>query len=544
MVPHVTPEALQSVALAMAQERAVETVLARIVGGLVDQPGVALARVWLIAPGDICQSCPMRPECPDQTRCLHLAASAGRPTDSAAEPWTRLDGAFRRFPLNVRKIGHIGGTGSPVFLQDLAQESDWIVRPDWAQRERIQSFAGQPLSFRGEVLGVLAVFSRTRLDAAAFGWLRSFADHAAVAIANSCAFAEIERLREQLERENVYLREEVKGTLRFGEIVGESGALQKVLEQVELVAPTDAGVLILGESGTGKELVALAIHERSRRRTRPLIRVNCAAVPRELFESEFFGHVKGAFTGALKDRPGRFQLADGGTLFLDEVGEIPLELQSKLLRVIQEGQFERVGDDDTRRADVRVIAATNRDLKYEVDAARFREDLYYRLSLFPIEVPPLRARLEDVPPLAAHFAAVACRRLGYPAVRLTRRDVHALQRYDWPGNVRELQNVIERAIILSRGGPLRLDVARAENTPRRPGPRTLSGPAPASSPPVGIVPAEEWKRRERENVLAALSRADWKIYGPRGAAGLLGLKPTTLISRMKAMGIRRPPVGG
>lgn len=202
-------------ALAVAQERAVESVLARIVGGLADQPGVARARVWLIAPGDICQTCPMRAECRDQTRCLHLAASAGRPADPAAEPWTRLDGAFRRFPLNVRKIGHIGATGSPVLLQDLAQEPDWIVRPDWARRERIQSFAGQPLSFRDEVLGVLAVFSRTRLDAIAFGWLRSFADHAAVAIANSRAFTEIERLRQQLELENAYLHEEVGVALHF-----------------------------------------------------------------------------------------------------------------------------------------------------------------------------------------------------------------------------------------------------------------------------------------------------------------------------------------
>src|SRR5438094_222791 len=240
-------------------------------------------------------------------------------------------------------------------------------------------------------------------------------------------------------------------------------ALQKCLAQIATVAPTEANVIILGESGTGKELVARAIHDLSARKDRPLVRVNCASIPQELFESEFFGHVRGAFTGAIKDRVGRFELADDGTLFLDEVGEIPLELQSKLLRVLQEGQFERVGDESTRTVKVRLIAATNRDLLAEARAGRFRLDLYYRLSVFPIEVPSLRERLEDVGELAEHFIKQASRRLGVPRPRLTKIQAQELQSYDWPGNVRELQNVIERAVILAKGGKLQFDLPHRTN---------------------------------------------------------------------------------
>ena len=377
-------ESLQAVALAIAQERSVENVLQQIVDGLVAQPGIALARLWLKGAGDICVKCPMRLECPNQTECLHLRASAGQPTKAGVEDWSRLNGDFRRFPLGIRKIGKIGATGEPLLLADLQRESgqsgqsEWIARPKWAESEGLQSFAGQPLIFRGEVLGVLAVFSRQSLELHEFAWLRMFADHAAVALANSRAFTEIEQLREQLELENDYLREEAKQERQFGDIVGQSAALRQALEQIKLVAPSEANVLVLGESGTGKELVARAIHEYSQRASHPLVKVNCASIPHELFESEFFGHVRGAFTGAVRDRVGRFQLADGGTLFLDEIGEIPLNLQSKLLRVLQEGTFERVGEEKTRRVNVRLVAATNRDLRREVEEGRFRQDLFFR----------------------------------------------------------------------------------------------------------------------------------------------------------------------
>lgn len=344
--------------------------------------------------------------------------------------------------------------------------------------------------------------------------------------------AERESSHLQLEDENAYLREQVEVALAFGGIVGQSKALHHILAEVELVAPTDATVLVLGESGTGKELLAREIHQRSRRAAHPLIKVNCSAIPREMFESEFFGHVRGAFTGAVRDRPGRFKLADAGTIFLDEVGDLPLDLQPKLLRVLQEGQYERVGDDTTRSIDVRVIAATNRDLSDDVKAGRFREDLYYRLSVFPIRIPPLRDRKEDIAPLAAHFISLVSKDIGVPEAHLNEQQVAALKNYDWPGNVRELQNVIERAVILARGGELRPEqvlVARGQE-------RRASQP---SHPPASeVLSDEELRRRERANLIAALAKTSGRIYGVGGAAELLGLKPSTLQSRLRALGIR------
>jgi transcriptional regulator with GAF, ATPase, and Fis domain len=531
-------ESLQAMSLAIAEERSVEIVLQKIVEGLVAQPGVALARLWLQGPGDVCTKCPMRLECPDQRECLHLMASAGTPTKSGIEDWARLDGDFRRFPLGVRKIGQIGATGEPLLLSNLATESGWIARPKWAASEGIQSFAGQPLIFRGEILGVLAVFSRQPLEQQEFNWLRMFADHAAVALANSRAFAEIERLREQLKLENDYLREEVKQERQFGDIIGESPALHKVLDQITLVAQSEASVLVLGESGTGKELIARAIHERSQRADGPLVKVNCASIPRDLFESEFFGHVRGAFTGAIRDRTGRFQLADGGTLFLDEVGEIPLDLQSKLLRVLQEGTFERVGEEKTRRANVRIVAATNRDLRREIEAGTFRQDLFYRLSVFPIELPPLRDRRADIPLLVRHFIAEASKQARCGKLQISDEQMAALQRYHWPGNVRELQNVIERAMILSSCGaqPLNLDwiLPVTELSSALP-----PGNSSEAAQPAAFLTQAEWEAQERANLLAALEAANWKIYGAGGAAQLLGMKPTTLASRLQSLGIRK-----
>ena len=370
------------------------------------------------------------------------------------------------------------------------------------------------------------------------------------------ALAEVEALKARLQDENVYLQEEIRSQQGFEEIIGTSPAIRRVLEAAETVAATSANVVVVGETGTGKELISRAVHNLSARRDKALIKVNCASIPRELFESEFFGHVKGAFTGALRHRTGRFELADGGTLFLDEVGEIPLEMQSKLLRVLQEGQFERVGDERTRQVDVRIIAATNRDLKREAEKGRFRQDLYYRLNVFPIGVPPLRERQQDVPLLAAHFLKQAARELGRPGVRLTQASARQLQGYDWPGNVRELRNVIERAVIISRGGELRFDLPLG-TSPRRgandtPSPRgadeTSPPPSPgrnAPAPPIAgsdleVIPESEMRRRERDNLIAALESTSWQVYGSGGAAELLGIKPSTLASRIKKMDIARP----
>ena len=346
--------------------------------------------------------------------------------------------------------------------------------------------------------------------------------------------AENARLREELERERDYLREEVNVALNFGRIVGTSQALRRMLKRVEAVAETPANVLVEGESGVGKELVARAIHARSSRADGPLVKVNCASIPKELFESEFFGHVKGAFTGAHRDRIGRFQLADGGTIFLDEVGEIPLELQGKLLRVLQESEFERVGDDITRSVDVRVIAATNRNLEQLIVDGEFREDLFYRLSVFPVEVPPLRERGDDVVQLAQHFLEQTCKDFGRETLTLTRAHTASLKAYGWPGNVRELKNVIERAVILSPGNMLRLDLSL-------PGRAFEEGVAVTEVPRDDNVLSEmEMREFQKANTVKALEQAHWKVSGPGGAAELLGVRPTTLADRIRTYKIKRP----
>jgi transcriptional regulator with GAF, ATPase, and Fis domain len=527
-------ELLKRLLLDMARERSVENVLKLIVDRLASQPEAALARIWLVAPGDICENCRMRDDCPDQTSCLHLVASAGS-SKQTGEEWTNLDGFFRRFPFGARKVGKIASTGKPIEVPDIAEHPEILARPDWAKDEGIRALGGQPLIHQGELLGVLAVFMRACLGEEGLTWLRMIADHAAAAIANARAFEEIGQLKSQLELERDYLRDELLEANEYGDIVGQSPSLRNVLQQIDLVAPTNASVLVLGESGTGKELVAREIHRRSQRQDRPMVTVNCASIPRELYESEFFGHVKGAFTGAVTDRAGRFELANGGTLFLDEVGEIPLALQSKLLRVLQEGEFERVGDERTHHADVRIIAATNRDLKQEIEAKRFREDLYYRLNVFPLEIAPLRQRKEDIAVLAAHFVEWSAQRLNRTPPRLTQANILGLQRYDWPGNIRELQNIIERAVITASAGRLRFDLP-SDDQPRTPRPAD----ATQSTEGLAILTDDEMRRRERDNILAALKQTKWKLSGEDGAAELLGIKSTTLASRMKKMEIERP----
>jgi transcriptional regulator with GAF, ATPase, and Fis domain len=511
--------------LTIAAERKPEAIMNTMVRGIAQSRDVVLTRVWIIAPGDICTECRMRPECPDQTRCLHLCASAGNPADPERD-YSRTTGGFRRVPIGVRKIGYVAATGKSLIFTEVKPEAEWVADPDWIVEEDVQTVAAQPLIYSGEVLGVLAVFDRKRLNEEEFRWLRIFADHAAIAIANARAFAQIEELRRKLEAENEYLREEVESGTSSG-IVGSSSALRQVLDQIALVGPTDATVLIQGESGSGKELVARAIHECSARKGRPMVKVNCGAIPETLFESEFFGHVRGSFTGAVRDRMGRFEAADDCTLFLDEVGEIPLALQPKLLRVLQEGTFERVGEERPRKVDVRVVAATNRDLRHEAEAGRFRSDLYFRLSVFPIFVPPLRDRREDIPALAQIFADAACRRLKRKPLQLAPSDTQRLQLYDWPGNVRELQHVIERAAILSKGRSLELGPLEV---------RTPTAAAPAAAP---IITRQTLRNQERANIETALRASGGRIFGLRGAAQLLGMKPTTLASRIQALGIRR-----
>lgn len=530
------PNVALQLLLDIAHEHSLEQLLRKIVSHAGGRPYMSCAQIWLIEPGDRCNHCPRRPECPDQTRCLHLVAGKGVSVAKSPDAAPRFDDASARNPLGVGFLGRAAVTGEQIILRDLTQHQADLSGFDWLKREQIRGCGATPIIYKDESLGAIVGFSRLLLPEEGRPWGRVFADHIGSAIANARAFEEIQRLKALLEQQNAYLREEVVEAKAFGDLIGQSAALRQIISQIDLVAPTDASVLVLGETGTGKELVAREIHRRSQRKEGPLVRVNCASIPKELFESEFFGHVRGSFTGAIKDRAGRFETAEGGTLFLDEIGEVPADMQGKLLRVLQEKRYERVGDDRTRQANVRIIAATNRDLKKAAAAGRFREDLYYRLHVFPIQVTPLRERKDDIPLLAKHFVELSAKELKCPTPRLTRAAVVQLQSYDWPGNVRELRNVIERAVILARGGTLQFDL---------PGLPSAATPAPARpvtthQPDAKFLTEGEMLQRERDNLLAVLGQANWKIKGRDGAAELLGVKPTTLLSRMKKMGLQRP----
>ncbi len=374
------------------------------------------------------------------------------------------------------------------------------------------------------------------------GAIQDVTDRKTAEAALKTALAEITRLKERLETENLYLQDEIKSAHDFEEIVGQSAAIRMTLHKVEQVAGTDASVLLLGETGTGKELLARSIHARSARQRRPLVKVNCAALPSSLIESELFGHVKGAFTGALTDRIGRFELADGGTLFLDEIGELKPELQVKLLRVLQDGEFERIGSTQTQRVDVRLIAATNRELHKAMDEGSFRPDLYYRLSVFPVEAPPLRERREDIPLLVWHFVAQKQRRLGKSITSIPCETMDELTRYNWPGNVRELENVVERAMILARGTALVLAESlgqAAREPPVESAVRQLDD-RPAAAGPAERNGLQSMDEVERAHLVSVLENCNWRIKGAGNAAALLGLAPNTLRARMRRLGILRP----
>jgi formate hydrogenlyase transcriptional activator len=390
--------------------------------------------------------------------------------------------------------------------------------------EGVQTTCCVPLVTRDRVIGTLnlaslrdAAFTQEDVDL-----LGQVAGQVAIAVENALAFKEIAELKNKLADEKLYLEDEIRSELNFEEIIGESGSLKQILKQAETVAPTDSTVLILGETGTGKELIARAIHNLSRRRERTFVKVNCAAIPTGLLESELFGHERGAFTGAIAQKLGRFELADKGTIFLDEVGDIPLELQPKLLRVLQEQEFERLGGTRTIHVDVRLVAATNRDLSALVEEGRFRSDLYYRFNVFPLRMPPLRERREDIPLLVRYFVQKYSRRMNKRMESVSTESLEALGRYHWPGNIRELENLVERAVIVSSGPVLRIPVGDLR--------------APLASSAAAAVTLEE---AEREAILRALGETNWVLAGPRGAAARLGMKRTTLQSRMQKLGITR-----
>jgi len=436
-------------------------------------------------------------------------------------------------PVEGSPTGRAIMSGKPILITraDIAQFGSDIARR--ILDEGLKSAYCLPLISHGRPLGTLVVASlrEENFPERDAELLRHIANQIAIAVENALAFRRMADRAQTLREEKLYLQDEIRTEYNFEEIIGDSVTLRRILEELQTVAPTDSTILILGETGTGKELIARAIHHLSARRERTLVKVNCAAIPTGLLESELFGHEKGAFTGAIAQRIGRFELAHRGTIFLDEVGDIPLELQPKLLRVLQEQEFERLGSVRTTRVDVRVVAATNVDLAQKVAANQFRSDLYYRLNVFPIMIPPLRERKEDIPLLVRYFAQKYARRMKKPIDAIPMKAMAALIEYHWPGNVRELENFIERSVILSHGAELQIPLAELRG--RLNLPATVSPDASSA----GIATLEH---AEREHIIRALREAEWIVGGPKGAANRLGMKRTTLQSRIKKLGIARP----
>jgi formate hydrogenlyase transcriptional activator len=415
------------------------------------------------------------------------------------------------------------------------QEARRLGVKDTAQAE-VGTVCILPLVSRGRVLGTFGVVKYQ--DNAFTGdieFLSQIGNQVAIAVENACAFGQIQELKDQLSKEKLYLEDEIRSEMNFAQTIGNSAPLRRVLKRVETVAPTDSTALIYGETGTGKELIARAIHDLSPRRSKPFVKLNCAAIPTGLLESELFGHEKGAFTGAIAQRIGRFEVANGGTIFLDEIGEIPLELQTKLLRVLQEREFERLGSSRTLRTDARLIAATNRDLEAMVGEQKFRSDLFFRLNVFPVHVPPLRERDGDIPLLVRHFAQQFSRRMNKTIKTIPSATMDALCRYHWPGNIRELQNVIERAVIISTGPALSVDVADLRFPKAG---HTVEKTAVSKSPTNGAL-HDVLEQSERQQILEALEQCNWVVAGPKGAAVQLGMKRSTLQQRIRKLGIAR-----
>jgi formate hydrogenlyase transcriptional activator len=429
-------------------------------------------------------------------------------------------------PVHESPGGLVWQTQKPLTVNDVTQEFRFPKLMALLRENGIQSFCVVPLTTAQCRLGAMGFGSlqRRTYQEADLKFMQQVAKQIAVAVENALGYKQIAELKERLSKEKLYLEEEIRTEYNFEEIIGESATLKKVLKQLEIVAPTDSTVLILGETGTGKELLARAIHNLSGRRERTFVKMNCAAIPTGLLESELFGHERGAFTGAIATKVGRFELADGGTLFLDEVGDIPLELQSKLLRVLQEQEFERLGSTKTLKMNVRVVAATNQDLADMVEKKEFRNDLYYRLNVFPLMTPPLRERREDIPVLVRYFAQKFARHLNRSVERIPADTMDALTAYAWPGNIRELENLIERAVILSPGLDLMVPLSELK----------------ASHTPNHTAQVSTLESAEREHIVRALNATNWVIGGPAGAAVKLGMKRTTLQSKMQKLGVTRP----
>jgi formate hydrogenlyase transcriptional activator len=520
---------------ALQDPRDIRLVLKSVTQDLVEQADMAVSVIWLYTTDDRCPVC----QASGQTGLdggkpgIHACAQSGIQDEEAERRHHRIPPGYglpgrvmvSRTPMLIRNADRVlqryraDRTSAPELGGD-GGEPD--VELQWVMDLGIRSAAAYPLVVQGdELVGILGNLARRDIDEEEFAYLGILAQQAAISIRGAQIFEENKQLRDRLLVENAYLQEELRSEVGFSEIVGESRALRSLLQEIRQVAATDSTVLLLGETGTGKELVARAIHQLSPRKGRPLIKVNCGAIAPGLVDSELFGHERGAFTGALQRRVGRFELANNGTLFLDEIGELPPESQTRLLRVLQEQEFERVGGSQPIQVDVRLIAATNRDLEAEVAAGRFRADLFYRLNVFPARVPPLRDRKDDIPHLVRHFIAYQQRRLGKPIEGVSREGMERLRRYSWPGNIRELQNVIERACVLASGPVLTVPESLTENPTHQPGTDRI------------LTLAEMEKRHIRR----ALETTGGAISGAAGAAVMLGINPNTLRSRMEKLGL-------
>lgn len=510
------------------RKRPIGESLDEIINQLLEVGGIIWIKVWILNRGDICQICNLVSKCLNHEKCFHLIASRGNVSFNESSE------KFQRLPLELDIVKKIIDEKKPLsnYIGETSETNSLIDRK-FIEDNKITSMISIPLIFGSDILGIISLYSKEKIEKEKFAWLKLFGSQASLAIANAFAFEEIENYRRNLQDQNIFLMKKLEERSESFSLIGKSPAWQHILEQINLVAESDATVIITGESGTGKEVVANEIQRKSTRRLMSFVKVNCAAISPDLFESEFFGHVKGSFTGAIKDRSGRFQLADKGTIFLDEISELPLPMQGKLLRVLQEMQFEKVGEDKTRMVNVRIIAATNKVLWDEVEKGNFRQDLYYRLSVFPIYIPPLRERIEDIEYLSEYFVTKFAEKMSCPPIRFTKKALALLKNYHFPGNVRELQNIIERAVILSKCDILDLSLQQIlEKTVA-----SIYEPTNNKEAENEIISYDKLKELEINNIKLALKKSKNKIFGQDGAARLLNIKPTTLLSKIKAFEI-------
>jgi len=526
------PNFATQILLDLSHEHSLEKLLQKLVDRAMERH-LACVQVWLMEKGDLCATCPSRPECPDQSRCLHLAAAKAHSILGPGKGFGQFDPGSSRIPLGAPPIGILVAQGQGRDVQNLDVAPVSPLDPAWMREEGVRAYAISPICYKGEPLGAIVAATREAPEAQLRPWGPIFANHIGSAIANARAFDEIQRLKGQLELHNAYLQEAVIEAKAFGDLVGQSAALRHIIGQIDLVAPTEASVLILGETGAGKELVARAIRARSRRAERPFMRVNCGSIAPELVDSELFGHERGSFTGAVAQRKGWFERADGGTLLLDEIGELSLAGQARLLRVLETSSFAPAGAAGPVKVDVRLMAATSRDLAQEVARGAFRRDLFHRLHVMDVQLPPLRERRVDVPVLVRAFLEEIAARQELPIPELEPEVMGALAAYDYPGNLRELQHVLERAVALAQGGPLRLEHLPAELSAVAAHAQRTDPAVAATLRPLGEAVAAF----ERAYIQRALDQTG----GHRTrAAALLGISRKSLWERLRDA-TRAPP---